>query len=279
MNAIYVKAARLGLILGVSMACAGARAAGIPEPSVVFYGTIRNTAVENIRMTAGTLSWHFREVASGWSATFTTPITNLLDQFSYVLEVPCEQVVSASLSSNALNLTGTSILFDCAQASVNGVPVTFANPGQTNITLSARDRGRMVHVDLDIVAPCTDIDMNGLCDEWELQYVGYIGVDPNADFDGDGRTNWEEYKAGTDPLDPNSVFQFLTIQKLDAARTQVQWQSADGRHYSLYQFGSLTSTNFSVVQSNILATTSTASWVVTNTGPERVYFYRLQLEP
>jgi len=45
-----------------------------------------------------------------------------------------------------------------------------------------------------------DSDNNQLPDTWERQYFGYVGVDPTADPDGDGRTNIEEYLAGTDPL-------------------------------------------------------------------------------
>lgn len=46
-----------------------------------------------------------------------------------------------------------------------------------------------------------DTDRNGLPDAWEQQYFGHTGVDPNADPDGDGATNAQEYAAATDPVD------------------------------------------------------------------------------
>ncbi len=46
-----------------------------------------------------------------------------------------------------------------------------------------------------------DSDHNGLPDAWELQYFGHIGVDPNADPDGDGLTNAQEFAAGSSPVD------------------------------------------------------------------------------
>jgi hypothetical protein len=42
---------------------------------------------------------------------------------------------------------------------------------------------------------------NGLPVSWEMKYFGHLGVDPNADPDGDGLTNWQEYLKGTDPTD------------------------------------------------------------------------------
>ena len=44
-----------------------------------------------------------------------------------------------------------------------------------------------------------DPDGSGLPIWWELLYFGQTGVDPNADPDGDGLTNLQEYILGTDP--------------------------------------------------------------------------------
>jgi hypothetical protein len=54
------------------------------------------------------------------------------------------------------------------------------------------------------IAVPLDRDGNGLPDWWEAQYFGHIGTDPNADSDGDGLTNWEEYKLGLDPLNADT---------------------------------------------------------------------------
>ena len=49
--------------------------------------------------------------------------------------------------------------------------------------------------------PLYDGDGNGLPDSWEQHYFGRNGVDPNADFDGDGISNLQEYLNDTDPVD------------------------------------------------------------------------------
>jgi hypothetical protein len=48
-------------------------------------------------------------------------------------------------------------------------------------------------------------DGTGMSDGWEIKYFGHIGVDPNADPDGDGLSNLQEYQAGTDPTVDNST--------------------------------------------------------------------------
>jgi hypothetical protein len=44
-----------------------------------------------------------------------------------------------------------------------------------------------------------DTDQNGLPDWWEKFYFGAIGVNPNADPDGDGISNIQEFQSGSDP--------------------------------------------------------------------------------
>ncbi len=53
----------------------------------------------------------------------------------------------------------------------------------------------------DLSGNTTDSDKNGLPDSWEITYFGQIGVDPDADPDGDGLTNLQEYQNNTNPLD------------------------------------------------------------------------------
>ena len=49
-----------------------------------------------------------------------------------------------------------------------------------------------------------DSDSNGLPDFWEMENFGHIGVDANADPDGDGYSNLQEYQLGFDPNNFNS---------------------------------------------------------------------------
>lgn len=93
-----------------------------------------------------------------------------------------------------------------------------------------------------------DADGDGLPDVWEVLYAagknGHAGLDlasndAKADNDGDGRSNWEEYVAGTDPLDENSVFGLLSVN-VEGKTVKVQaGPGVTGRRYSLMRTAEL----------------------------------------
>ncbi|NQT85029.1 hypothetical protein HQ563_18585, partial [bacterium] len=56
------------------------------------------------------------------------------------------------------------------------------------------------------------------------------GVLKDDDFDGDGKTNNEEYLAGTDPTDPESTF----IAAPGKGSWAISWESVAGKFYRVY---------------------------------------------
>ena len=73
----------------------------------------------------------------------------------------------------------------------------------------------------------TDGDNDGLPDGWETQHNV---TDPDADTDGDGMSNGDEFVAGTLPRDANSVFKIKSVQ-CDASGCEVFFDSITGRVY------------------------------------------------
>ena len=47
--------------------------------------------------------------------------------------------------------------------------------------------------------PDYQADPNGTLGAWEMAYFGYIGLDPNGDYDNDGTNNLQAFMTGTDP--------------------------------------------------------------------------------
>ncbi len=102
---------------------------------------------------------------------------------------------------------------------------------------------------------------------------GTILLDPNGDYDGDGMLNWQEDFAGTNPLDPTSVFK---IVGLSSNANVLTWLSVPGRSYQV-----LATTNLSVpfipVGSVVTASGATASF--TNRPIAMGQYYRVQVLP
>jgi len=252
------------------------RAQGIPEPSLILYGSISNTADWNARVTAGPLTWQFR--SGGITNTFAVPLTNVNDQFSYILRVPWETDLGAGVSSNTLRLTSTPITYDRSQIFLGTNPIAFVQPSQASFSPTSLSRGQIELADLQASIVCIDSDGNGLCDWWELLYFGRLGISPNGDADGDGLSNLAEYRAGTDPLDPNSAFQFINVTNDSPGAIRVDWSSIAGRVYTLQRSSSLTSgyTNLNI---NVTATEPMNTFRDTNAPSPGPYFYRLLLQP
>ncbi len=60
-----------------------------------------------------------------------------------------------------------------------------------------------------------------------------LGTDPNDDPDGDGLSNWEEYLAGTDPLDALSDLVVVTVRPQANGSIELRWPSVPGRTYRI----------------------------------------------
>jgi hypothetical protein len=104
-----------------------------------------------------------------------------------------------------INFTNTGApVFDLKTGILSGYAYS-ANCGWISLS------NAMAYVQTDTVAPGADTDHNGLPDAWERQHFGHIGVDPNADPDGDGMSNLQEYLADSDPLDPKSSLRITHI--------------------------------------------------------------------
>jgi hypothetical protein len=270
------KAAVTVLTLVTTLLSRGAVAQGIPEPSLVMYGVLRNVQdPDRLRMVFGNLTWFFQPVAGGTAFAVSATLTNINDQFSYVLRVPCEtDAPGIAPSTNALRLnssyTRSSVFYNGSNAA------TLADPLQASFSLSATARGQIERVDLNISVVVEDLDGNGLPDEWERLFFGRTGVDPFGDPDRDGLNNQAEYKAGTNPNDSQSQFRFVRITT-QGGGVLLEWSSVTNRSY-LIQRASDPLTGYQLLPGTRAATPPVNSFLDTTAVPPGPYFYRLRLQ-
>jgi hypothetical protein len=251
---------------------------GIPEPSLVMYGRVLNVnSNANLRLGYGTLACTFQPSGGGSPVTASTLLTNINNQFSYILRIPCETPVAGfPTSTNAIELTPGGITFSRSQITWNGNLLSFAQPALTNTTFFSNDRGRIERVDLTVSAPIVIDPVNGLPVDWELSYFGHTGIDPFADPDGDGMNNLAEYRAGTDPGDASSALRFTEIQPVPNG-VRLKWLSVDNKAYAL-QRASAPSGRFVDVQTAIAGTAPTNTYVDTTAPAASPFFYRLRVD-
>jgi hypothetical protein len=84
-----------------------------------------------------------------------------------------------------------------------------------------------------------DADRDGLPDAWELRYALNPGLDDRLlDADGDGQSNRDEFLAGTDPRDRESVLRLkcaLSDAGASGGSARLQWDAKAGRSYTLLE--------------------------------------------
>ncbi len=257
------------LLVGTGWLAAGVLGQGIPEPDLVMYGVVRNISDGlNARVTVGDLSWTFQPVGGGAPIVVSAALENVNDQFSYILRIPCETLAGVVPSSGVLGLGGS---FNRRQVRVTGVEAALTDAAQETLSLASTDRGRIDRVDLVVSLGQTGL----LPEDWQMKYFGRTGIDPFDDADHDGVNNFDEYRAGTNPIDPASLFE-VKVSDDASGGPQLEWISAPGKSYTIERSRDLTS-GFEVLAAGVPATPPTNVFR-DGAGGGGTSFYRVRVE-
>lgn len=162
--------------------------------------------------------------------------------------------------------------------------------GYTNIVrIRARSRDLTMQGDWSPAVPyqidnneTRDGDGDGLPDMWESRY----GLDPTqsegdsgdlGDPDRDGRSNWEEYAADTDPSDPQSRLEIMGI-RLGGGKAVVNWIGGTSV-WQYIDYGQVSSTGVAwrTVFTNLPPTAAAASATNSSSQTNRTGWYRIRV--
>jgi hypothetical protein len=129
-------------------------------------------------------------------------------------------------------------------------------------------------------APRDDIPQGpgrGTYEEWQGWTLAPVledlegSLDPAADLDGDGFSNYGEYMAGTDAFDSGSKLIVANLKRLSNGDRQIEWPSVAGRTYTIEAANSLTG-GFSIMASGLPATAPINQLPITGPASELQYF-------
>ena len=134
----------------------------------------------------------------------------------------------------------------------------------------------VAYVQTDTISPGA-LAPDGLPIAWLLTYFGTTNIDANADPTGKGMTIGQDYLAGTDPTNPNSVLR-ITAESFTSGGTSAEltWDSVLTRFYYIQKTPSLSSPIWTDSGLGLItpAGASTASSFIDTNMPVR--FYRVQ---
>jgi hypothetical protein len=173
--------------------------------------------------------------------------------------------LTVTIPSTATSLAAYAVSFSHVSASPNGL-ASFPNQTVAGlVTLAAR----------------TNSSYNdGIPDAWRLKYFGTVNnalSQANADADGDGLSNLQEYLAGTDPNNASSTLKTSTYQAAAHSKQDcvIQWPTVAGKTYLIERSASLYGSQWSPVGTNV-GSGSTMEFHDTNGGSVRFYRVRVQ---
>jgi hypothetical protein len=146
-----------------------------------------------------------------------------------------------TVPTNAIGSCAYAVHFDHVSASPNGMG-SFPKSARSGL-ITLADRSGSSHGD-------------GIPDSWRLRYfltLNNVLSETNADADGDGLNNLQEYAAGTDPTDPVSLFKNIGTEPLAAQSSQdcvISWPSVIGKQYVIERSPSLSTPVWTSIATN-----------------------------
>lgn len=116
-----------------------------------------------------------------------------------------------------------------------------------------------------------DSDNDGMDDDWEVAYFSDLSRDGAGDRDGDQQTDLQEFLAGTDPTNGDSILQVLTVTPMSGGSTTIIWSAVIGRNYVVQYKDSISVVNWSNASGVIQADSSGMSYVHNSVSARRFY--------
>lgn len=269
-NHVPTRAAVLTAASLFLMATSAQSIPGLPEPGFVMYGTVTGSG-GSPPLSGVAVAW--RVAGPNGSVNPTATFVAVNGQPFYLVRVPFETrsipgAPAFASTPGTLELTPSPTTYT-RSATVNGATATLQ--GAATFTFGRADNGKVERVNLVVDLPSETFA------QWAQRVFGTSDIDPEADADQDGASNFAEFKAGTDPLSSQSAFKFVEVVPASHAGIIVRWSSIVDRSYTLERSAHAES-GYAPVALRIQATSDLSSFVDSTAAGPGPFFYRLRLD-
>jgi len=196
----------------------------------------------------------------------TIQITNNLWQSVFALSGP------SGRTANGRSLTITNAAPGTYTIQYGDVPYFTTPANQTNNLVA----GQTITFTGNYTFP--DANTNGLPDAYELEKFGALDFTrtKTSDTDRDGLSDWAEFIAGTDPVNPPPPFQ-LTAQRLANNLIKLSWPSVTNHTYRIH--ASSNAASWTLQSAWLTASGTNTSYNLATTTNGATKFFRVEAAP
>ena len=186
-------------------------------------------------------------------------------------------------------IPNTRVLFETPVSVTPSAPVAFVNgvwtgPIQiheawTDLFLRADDgNGRIAEGNSFAIDSAVDADGDGLPDAWEKRYFGSTDPGASDDADGDGMSNWEEFRTGTNPTERSSVAAIQSV-RVQGADVIVRFNTVAGKVYRLEKAARIEAQVWTTVGAVMPGTGDALEKTDAGAAGSSRFFYRMRISP
>ncbi len=221
-------------------------------------------------------SLEVRQKIEGYLAHKWGLIAGLPADHPYKVAAPGPPAI-ATLNGSASDADGVPLPLTTTWTLVSGPqPVVFTNrnalitdvlftaPGVYRFKLTADDSNAQAMdeclITINPVVAGMDGDTDGMDDAWELTQFGGTNIsNGTADGDGDGFTDQQEYRCGTDPADSKSALKIASTNTISKTEMMLTFSAVEGKTYKLLASPNLTASSWQTIRTGIIGTSPTTS--------------------
>ena len=225
------------VVLAVVLAALNAVAANFPVGTHLVKGTLKDWQNKVLTSTAAVT---IQAVATNGTVIASTKVANPTeDGYNFLLQIPLSSTATDSTAAvgdtmncvlvqdSGLSLAVDPITVGDANA-VSTVALAYVNMKDYTSTNGTGTTASVPAEYVDTIAP------------WMEAYEIEGDYDPFADYDNDGASNYDEYRAGTNPFDPSDKLAITAYSAPQNAPHAITFEYAGGRVYGVSTTLSLT---------------------------------------